>query len=80
MGTVPPPEQFQGGDRKNVPPLSDSGGTEVAQGGDKKNFGRFAPDLSPPLRSSGGGQKIFRALRARFSPPELNPVSAPDCI
>ena len=65
--------QFQGGDcppLRIVPRLSNSGGGQPKcpplsdSGGDRSR--------------SGGGQKNFRALRARFvPPPELNPVSAP---
>ena len=71
---------IQGGDSKNVHPLSDSGGGQNSlRGGTNKFSGASRPFCPPPerilsppvppLRSSGGGQKFFWALRARFVPP-----------
>ena len=94
-GTVPPLRivprlsNSGGGQQKCPPPEWFRGGTEFAQGGDKQIFGRFAPVLSPPwansvppcppLRSSGGGTKIFLGASRPFCPPpEQNPVSATD--
>ena len=65
IGDCPPPEQFQGGD---CPPPENCPPPEQFRGGQPK-----CPPLSDSggerICSGGGGQKIFRALCARFVPP-----------